>query len=136
MVEKQEIENKNKTPIVDSKENANKLKISIKNTKIINLKKGKEKYDNKKKKIGNIKKIEINKDCFEFSPQNNKSKLFFICKYENNKSDETICGKNIISKKEKSLENKLSKNINNKNSYNRIEEKRNKNIIILKKYKI
>ena len=143
LVEKQEIKNKNKVPIINSKENVAKeffdQKIPIKNTKIINLNKSKEKYDNTKKKkiINNMKKIEINKNYLEYSPQNKKSKQLFIYKNgTNNNNNEIAYGKKIISKKEKSLENKTSKNVNNKFSYKGIEQKKKENIIILKKNKI
>ena len=142
LVEKQEIKNKNKVPIINSKENVAKeffdQKIPIKNTKIINLNKSKEKYDNTKKKkiINNMKKIEINKNYLEYSPQNKKSKQLFIYKNgTNNNNNEIVYGKKIISKKEKSLENKTSKNVNNKFSYKGIEQKKKENIIILKKTK-
>ena len=84
-----------------------------------------------------MKKIEINKNYLEYSPQNKKSKQLFIYKNgTNNNNNEIVYGKKIISKKEKSLENKTSKNVNNKFSYKGIEQKKKENIIILKKNKI
>lgn len=127
-------ENENKVSIILSKENINKNfyspKISINNTKIIRLKKSKEKYDNKKKEIiKNMKKIEINSKCIEYSPKNKRQ--FFIYKNEN----ENLLGKNSATKDDKSLQKKTSKNIGNKYSYNRKEQKKNKNLTIINSIK-
>ena len=109
-------EKENKIPIFNSKENIKKElfepKISINNTKIINLNKSKEKYDNIKKKniINNMKKNKKNKNCLEYSPQNKKTKTILIYKNSNNNNIGKKLGINNTSKKKKSLEKKIQNN--------------------------
>ena len=78
-------------------------------------------------------KIEINKNNLEFQ-KIKKLKQLFIHKYSDT-NNENIFGKNFFLKKDKSLENKTSKYLDNKFSYNQLEQKNNKNIIIIKNEK-
>ena len=89
-------------------------------------------YKNNIKILRNeIKTKNENDGCMRFidiSPDNKKTKLLYIYKNNNN-----IMSNINIFKKQKSVENQLSFISNNKDSYNLKSEKKNKNIIIVKK---